>query len=477
MSVRVLVPTGNDMRAMVRLATPIVVVQVGLMAMGTVDTMMVGRVSGDALASVALGTLYFWLAVGFGMGALLALDPVIAQAVGAGDEPAVARGIQRGILLAALVAIPTSLFLVPAIVVFTALQQPAAIIPEAARYTWASIPGIFPFFAFIVLRQSLQAMGRLAPIVWTIIVANAANALLNWILIFGKLGLPAMGAFGAGIASSLSRWILAAAMILIGWPVLRQHLRPIRPDTLRLRPLVRMARLGIPIGLQHSLEGGAFIIVALFMGWIGTVEMGAHQVAINLAALTFMVPLGVSGAAAVLVGQAVGRGDPIEARRSAGAALLLGVGIMSVSALVLLTIPGLLARVYTTDASVIAVASLLIPIAGVFQVFDGLQVVSIGVLRGVGDTRAPMIIAAIGYWLVGVPVSAWLGLRAGLGAIGLWWGLVVGLAAVSLILLARVAVRVRRDLTRLAIDEPHHADALTAREREPSEVGTFLTDG
>ena len=464
------VPARNDMRAMVRLAMPIVVVQVGLMAMGTVDTMMVGHVSADALASVALGNLFFYLAVGFGMGALLALDPVIAQAVGAGDAPAVARGIQRGILLAAFVAIPTSLFLIPAVPILTALKQPAQIIPDAARYVWATIPGIFPFFAFIVLRQSLQAMGRLAPIVVTIIAANAANAVLNWVLIFGKFGFPAMGAFGAAIASSISRWLLAAMMVAIGWEVLRDNLRPVRREALAVRPLARMAALGVPIGLQHSLEGGAFIVVALFMGWIGTVEMGAHQVAINLAALTFMVPLGVSGAAAVLVGQAVGRGDAIEARRSAGAALVLGVGVMSASALVLLTIPGLLARVYTTDASVVAVAAMLIPLAGVFQVFDGLQVVSIGVLRGVGDTRAPMIIAAVGYWVVGVPVSAYLGLRAGMGAVGLWWGLVVGLAVVSLVLLGRVAIRVRRDLTRLSIDDAHHVAAAhpdpRTRERE-----------
>jgi MATE family multidrug resistance protein len=200
---------------------------------------------------------------------------------------------------------------------------------------------------------------------------------------------------------------------------------------------------------------GAFIVVALFMGWIGTVEMGAHQVAINLASLTFMVPLGISSAAAVLVGRAVGRADPVSARRSAGAALMLGGGVMCVSALIFLTVPGLLARLYTTDASVIAVASLLIPIAGVFQVFDGLQVVSIGVLRGVGDTRTPMIVAAIGYWLIGVPVSAWLGLRTGMGAAGLWWGLVVGLAVVAVTLLVRVAIRVRRDLDRLHIDELH----------------------
>ena len=461
MKVRVFIPTRYDLREMLRLATPIVVVQVGLMAMGTVDTIMVGHVSAHALASVALGNLYFFFAVGFGMGALLALDPVIAQAVGARDEPAVARGMQRGLLLAAFIAVPTSLLLVPAVPILEALQQPPEIIPTAAAYAWVSIPGIFPFFAFIVLRQSLQAMGRLQPIVVTIVVANLVNVVLNWMLIFGRLGAPALGAVGAGLASSISRWFLAGMMVVAGWPILRHHLRPFRREVLHGAPLLRMAGIGGPIGLQHALEGSAFIIVALVMGYLGTVEMGAHQVAINLAALTFMVPLGVSSAAAVLVGQAVGRADPIGARRSAGAALLLGTGVMGISALIFLTIPGLLARVYTTDGSVIAVASLLIPIAGVFQVFDGLQVVSIGVLRGVGDTRAPMIIAAVGYWLIGVPVSAWLGLRAGMGAEGLWWGLVVGLGAVALTLLARVVIRVRRDLGRLMIDDAARETRLT----------------
>jgi MATE family multidrug resistance protein len=436
-----------------RLAIPIVIVQVGLMAMGTVDTIMVGHVSATALASVALGNLFFFFAVNFGMGGLLALDPVIAQAVGAGDAPAVARGLQRGVLLAAIVTIPTSLLLIPAIPIFEALQQPAEIIPDAAGYAWATIPGIFPFFAFIVLRQSLQAMERLAPIVTTIVIANLMNVALNWVLIFGNLGAPAMGPVGAALASSISRWCLVALMIILGWPVLRHHLRPLRSEALRLGPLLRMAAIGIPIGLQYSLEGGAFIVVALLMGSLGTVEMAAHQVAINLASLTFMVPLGVSSAAAVLVGQAVGRADPVSARRSAGAALLFGGGVMCVSALAFFVAPGLLARTYTTDESVIALASLLIPIAGVFQVFDGLQVVSIGVLRGVGDTRAPMVIAAIGYWLIGVPVSAYLGLRANLGAVGLWWGLVVGLAAVSLTLLVRVATRLRRELDRLSIED------------------------
>ena len=447
-----LIPRREDLWELSRLALPIVVVQVGLMVMGTVDTIMVGHLSATALAATALGNLFFFLAVIFGMGGLLALDPVIAQAVGAGDSVAVARGMQRGLLLALAVTVPTSLALIPAVPILTLLQQPAEIVPTAARYAWASIPGIFPFFVFIVLRQSLQAMGRLAPIVITIVVANLVNVVLNWILIFGKLGAPAMGAVGAGLASSISRGVLALLILVIGWPVLRSNLLPLRREALALRPMLRMAGLGVPIGLQHFLEMGAFTAVALLMGWLGTREMAAHQVAINLAALTFMVPLGISGAGTVLVGQAVGRGDAPGARRTAGAAVLFGTGVMCISALVFLTIPGLLSRAYTTDAAVIALAAALIPIAGVFQIFDGLQVVSIGVLRGVGDTRAPMIIAAVGYWLIGLPASALLGFTLGLGAPGLWWGLVVGLATVAVTLLFRVRTRVLRTLERVVID-------------------------
>jgi MATE family multidrug resistance protein len=438
---------------MVRMAVPIVVVQVGLMAMGTVDTIMVGHQSATALASAALGNLFLFAVLVFGMGGLLALDPVIAQAVGASDEPAVARGMQRGLLLAVIVTIPTSLLLLPGEPVLTALRQPPEIIPTAARYAWASIPGVFPFFAFIVLRQSLQAMGRLAPIVATIVVANLIHVVLNWMLIFGRLGFPELGAVGAAIASSISRWIMAVMMLVVGWPVLRGHLLPVRRETLLLRPLLKMATLGVPIGLQYALEMGAFTVVALLMGQIGAIQMAAHQVAINLAALTFMVPLGVSGAAAVLIGQAVGRGDSLGARRSATAALALGGAFMSVTALVFLAFPDTLARVYTADRGVIAIAVMLLPIAGVFQVFDGLQVVSIGVLRGAGDTRTPMIIAAFGYWAIGLPVSAYLGFRAGMGAAGLWWGLVAGLATVAVTLVIRVRLRVRRELHRVLIDE------------------------
>lgn len=438
---------------MVDLAVPVVVVQVGLMFMGVADTIMVGHVSATALAAVALGNVYFFAVIVFGMGTLMALDPLVAQAVGAADEPATARAVQRGLLLALLLAVPIMLALLPAAPALTLLQQPPDVVPFAAGYARASVPGVLPFLGFVVLRQSLQAMERLRPIVATIVIANLVNLGLNWVLIFGHLGLQPGGAVGAAWASSISRWFMALALLAAGWPVLRPLLHPIRPKAFHLGPLVRVLRLGAPIGAQQQLEFGAFGVIGLLMGLLGTREMAGHQIALNLASLTFMVPLGVSAAAAVLVGQAVGRRDDPGARRAAGAALICGTAFMTTSALVFMTIPRVLAGIYTSDAGVATLAAALIPIAAIFQLFDGWHVVCIGVLRGVGDTRTPMIVNVLGFWLLGIPISIWLGFRTALGPQGLWLGLVAGLVVVSIVLLARVRRRLHRDLRRVQVDD------------------------
>jgi MATE family multidrug resistance protein len=449
-------PQRADFQRLLALALPVVVVQVGMMAMGVVDTLMVGHVSAADLAGVALGNLYVFGLLALGMGTLMALDPIVAQAVGAGDAPAVARGIQRGLALAVALTVVTSFLFLPARPVLAFLRQPADVVPRAAGYVAVSIPGIFPFFAFVVLRQSLQAMGRMSPIVTTILLANVFNGLLCWTFVFGHLGVPPLGTVGAGIATAIARWGMALGLLGVAWRELRPHLVPWRREVLAAAPLARMLRLGLPIGLQMQLEIGVFSVVALLMGHIGTVPMAAHQIAINIASLTFMVPLGVSGAAAVVVGQAVGAGEAARARRSAVAALATGAAFMLLSGLVLTLAPRPLARLYSLEAAVVALASLLIPIAGVFQVFDGLQVVSIGVLRGVGDTRAPMVVNVLGFWLIGLPVSLWLGFGVGTGAVGLWWGLVAGLAAVAMFLLARVRARLGSALERVRIEEETH---------------------
>ncbi len=442
----------DDLRATARLAGPIVLVQVGLMAMGVVDTIMVGRVSAAALAAVALGNVYFNVPAIFGQGLLLALDPVVAQAVGARDHAAVARALQRALVAALLLTGLVGLTFLPAGPVLTLLHQPPDVVPTTAAYVLASIPGLLPFFVFVALRQTLQAMHRTAPIVVAIVGANLVNAGLNWVLIFGNLGAPALGPVGSAWSSTIARWIMAAAVLALGWRAYRPNLLPVRPDVLAREPLLRMLLLGLPIGTTMLLEYGAFAAIALLMGLLGTVPMAGHQIALNLASLTFMVPLGVAGAGAVLVGHGIGRGDDAAARRAAASALLLGVAFMAGSALVFLALPHALASMFTDQPAVLALATSLIPIAGVFQVFDGLQVVSVGILRGVGDTRAPMAVNLLGFWVIGLPVSIALGFFTPAGPKGLWWGLVAGLAAVGIFLLLRVRQRLRGELRRVLID-------------------------
>ncbi len=452
-SLRGFLPNRRDLTALIDLAVPVAVVQVGLLLMGAVDTIMVGRVSPADLAAVALGNLYFFGVAGFGMGVLFALDPIISQAVGAGDSLGVARGLQRGFVLAAVMTVVAAVLLLPAEPIMTWLRQPDEVIPVASGYTLASIPGVFPFYAFVVLRQSLQAMGRVRPIVITVVAANALNVVLNWVLVFGKAGVPPMGAVGSSVGTSLSRWFMTLGLLALGWPLLRSAVVPLRREAVALEPLRRILRVGAPIGGQQVLEFGVFGAAGLLMGLIGTVAMASHQVALNLAALVFMVPVGVAQAASVLVGRAVGAGDPHGARRAAGAGLLVGAGFMTCSAILFLSIPGALARLFSTDRPVVVAAALLIPVAGIFQLFDGLQVVAAGVLRGVGDTRVPMLVSLIGFWLIGLPVSAVLSFPLGMGPVGIWWGLAAGLAATAVLLLFRVRARFGRDLRRLLIDE------------------------
>jgi MATE family multidrug resistance protein len=453
-----LLPSRFDLRPMLALALPVVTIQVGMMAMGVVDTVMVGHISAQALAAVALGNLYFFTLAVFAMGTLMVLDPVVAQAVGAGDTAAIARAVQRGILMAAVLTIPAVVLLSFAGPAFRITQQPPDVIPLAAAYAIRTAPGTFPFLLFIVFRQTMQACGRPAPIVGAILAANVVNAALNWILIFGHLGFPALGVVGSAWATTFSRGLLAVWLWTAARKELAPMLFPIRQEVWQKEPLGRMFRLGLPIGAQHTLEFGAFALVALMMGWMGTRQMAGHQVAINLAALTFMVPLGVGDAASVLVGRAVGRGDRAGSAGAARAALFCGVVFMSCTGLIFLSWPETLARLYSRDSGVLTVAATLIPIAGVFQIFDGLQVVTSGILRGLGDTRAPMLANLLGYWALGLPVSLFLGFRTNLGPAGLWWGLVLGLAVVAFTLTLRLRARIRREQRRVLIDQQSYPE-------------------
>lgn len=437
-----------------RLAMPIAAAQIGMMAMSLVDIALVGRLSGDALAGVGLGNSYGFLLMHYGLGVLMALDPVVAQALGARDRDAVSRGVQRGLVLALLMTIPVAILWFRVDVGLSLLEQPEKLVPIATDYVRAMIPGLPAFYLFFSLRLVLQAMHRTRPIVITIVLANIANAALDLVLIHGWLGFPALGTVGCGIATSICRWLMFAGVLALGWPVLLEHLRCGWRRTLAPRPLWTMFKLGTPIGAQNVMEAGAFASVAFFMGWIGAGEIGGHQITLQYAAFAFMVPVGISSAAAVRVGRAVGKADRDAVRLAASVALAAGAGVMLVSAVLFVALPAPLARIFTDDAKLIDVAVTLLPLAGLFQVFDGTQVVASGVLRGIGDVRFPMFIQAGGFWLVGIPTGLALTFGRGAGPAGLWWGLVVGLAVVSVVFLWRIRVRLRGEIGRVVIDRP-----------------------
>jgi MATE family multidrug resistance protein len=447
------VPTRADVFELTRLALPVALAQLGLMTMGLVDTVMVGRVSPVALAAVAIGHLYFFGIAVIGMGILFSLDPVISQAVGADDALGIARGVQRGVVLGAGLSAVAMGLMLPVEPVLTLFRQPPEVIPVASRYVYGLLPAVFPFYVFVVLRQSLQAMGRVRAIVFAVVAANLLNAGLDWVFIYGHLGAPALGAVGSAYVTSVARWFTMLALLALAWPSLAPAIRPLRRDALAAGPLWRLLQVGGPVGAQQWLEVGVFATAGLLMGSMGAIPLAGHQVALQLAALTFMVPLGVAQATSILVGQAVGRGHAHEARRATGAGMLTGVGFMALTAVMFLTVPDLLARIFSDDPPVIAAAGLLLPIAGVFQIFDGMQVVAAGALRGVGDTRMPMVLNLVGFWLLGLPVSVALGFGFEWGPRGVWWGLALGIGAVAVLLTSRVRSRLGRTLSRLVIDE------------------------
>lgn len=446
----------TELAAAARLATPVALVQLGMMLMGVVDTIMLGHLSAGALAAGALGHMVTITLLMMGYGVLTALDPLVAQAHGAGDARAVGDHLQRGFVMAVALTLPFVLVMWDIRGLLRLFGQQEEVIGDAAAYSRAILWGCLPYLLFIVLRQTSQAMSVVRPAAVAIVLGNLVNLLGNYILIFGHFGAPALGVAGSAYSTSIARWVMFLYLLLASRRNLAPYWRGFTAEALAMRSYRLMLRIGVPIGLHNSVELLVFVTVAFLMGRMGVRELAGHQIAINLASLSFMVPLGISGAAATRVGNAVGRGSMPDARRAAVACLLFGGGVMVIFALLFGAFPQALARLYTRDAGVIAMAAALLPIAAVFQVFDGVQVVGAGVLRGAADTAFPAGIALVGFWAIGLPVGWALGFPAGLGPRGLWWGLTLGLAAVAVLFLARIAVRFRGVIGRAGA--PHLPD-------------------
>jgi MATE family multidrug resistance protein len=456
----------DEARQLARLGVPIALTQFGMTAMGFVDVAFLGHYDPSALSAMSLGHTMVWATLVFCLGVLTAVDPLLAQAVGAHDSGAVTRALLRGGVLAAALTVPATGVLWPAALWLDLLGQEPELVPHAAMYAQISTLGLLPLLWFDLLRSLLSARSRPAPQVWAILIGNALNALLDWLLITGRLGFPELGVAGAAWATVICRWLMLAALVVMGWRELWPHLRALGDPVMRraataVRPLLRLLRLGTPIGGQFAMEMGVFAATTLLIGCldaasrdVGGLRLCGHQVAVQLAALSFMLPLGLGMAASMRVGWAVGAGDSAAAQRTAVVALGCGAAVMTVFMLLFLGAPAQLASILTDDPGVIAWAVLLIPIAGVFQIGDGLQVTAIGCLRGAGDVQSPFWINLVGFWCLGLPLGCWLAFPwgMGLGPTGLWWGLVAGLSAVALGLLVAVMLRFRQAAPRLRVD-------------------------
>ncbi|MEE2636578.1 MAG: MATE family efflux transporter [Acidobacteriota bacterium] len=418
---------------MLRLATPVVVAELGWMAMGIVDIAMVGRLGPEAIGAVGVGSVLFFAFVVFGIGMLLGLDPLIAQAFGQGRIEECQRWLMHGVGLAVLLAVPLTLVTGFILAMLDrwgldpAVERLAG--PYFARIQWS----ILPLLLYAAFRRYLQAVGHAPYVMVALVTANVINVVANWALVFGNLGAPALGVNGAAWATCVSRIYLAVFLAAV---IMRQA----RLDTFRVslrlerRRLVRLLRLGLPAATQVTLEVGVFAVVTALAGRFDTGTLAAHQIVLNVASVTFMVPLGIGSAGAVRVGHAVGRRDPPGVRRAGWTALLLGAGFMSGAAIVFVSVPEAILGLFTGDPTVIRVGVSLLLVAALFQLCDGLQGVATGVLRGLGDTRTPLMCNLGGHWLVGLPLGSVLCFVGGWSVFGLWVGLSVGLTLVGIVL-------------------------------------------
>ncbi|MFC3206515.1 MATE family efflux transporter [Aquamicrobium soli] len=439
-------PWRSEIKATLALSWPMVLTNLAQTAMTVTDVMILGRVDADTLAAGALGTNLYFAPMIFGLGLMLATIPMMAREIGRNRHSVrdVRRTVRQGFWAAVFIALPIWLLLWHGEEILLLLGQEQKLAAAAGAYLHALQWGLLPFYGYIVLRSFITTLERPG---WATVVAFVAvgfNLLANWALVFGHLGFPRLGIVGSGIATSLSSLLMFVGMVLV--VLLDRQFRRYRlfgrfwrADWPRFRQLMR---LGMPIAAMMAFETTLFNLAAFLMGIIGATSLAAYAIVIQLCSISFMVPLGVNQAATVRVGTAYGAGDAAGVSRAGWAAYGVGVGFMALSALVMILMPHWLISLFIdtgdpANAEVVAIAASFLVFAALFQIVDGAQAVGAGMLRGLHDTGVPMVIAAIGYWGVGMPLGILLAFHFGLAGVGVWIGLSAGLAVVAVLLLAR----------------------------------------
>jgi MATE family multidrug resistance protein len=426
----------RELLPMLKLAGPVIMAEIGWMGMGIVDTIMVGPLGPAAIGATGMSnTLFFAFAV-FGMGMMLGLDALVSQSYGAGRRDDCVRWLHHGLVVAIVVGPAITALFYLGLTGISALDLNEEVRGLAMPYLLVTPLSGLPLLLYATFRRYLQGIHVVAPVMVALVSANLVNAFVNWVLIYGRLGLPALGVEGAAWATVIARTYMAAFLFLA---IAREHRRrgdahPRVPFVFEWDRIRRLVALGLPAASQVTLEVGVFAAVSALAGKLDPVSLGSHQIAMNIAALAFMVPLGLSSAGAVRVGHAIGSGDPQRAVHAGWTALGLGATIMVAIGATFILVPVPLLRPFSDDPRLLALGAQLLAIAAAFQLFDGTQAVATGVLRGIGDTRTPMVTNVAGHWVLGLPVGYALCFSAGWGVAGLWIGLSIGLTFVALVL-------------------------------------------
>jgi len=430
---------GEELRALLTLAIPVVLSELGWMTMTIVDLIMVGRLGPAAIGAVGLGNAIYYAPSLFGIGLLLGLDTLVSQSWGAGRFDDCHRSLAQAMYIALAFTPVLMLGMLAALHIFTGRGVDPAVAALTRPYVSLLNWGTFPLLVYGGFRRYLQGVGRVRPVTFALISANIVNLAFNWIFIYGHFGFPAMGVRGSALSTVLARIYMAAVLVYAAWAHENERGHALfahwpSPDVARIRALLR---LGLPAASQVVLEVAAFGGATVMASHLSAISLATHEIVLSCAAYTYMVPLGISAAAAVAVGHAIGAGNPARARRAGLLSIALGAGFMAVMAILLIVIPRPIISIWTRDAHVLALGAHILAIVAGFQIFDGIQTVSTGALRGLGETRFPMLMNLTGYWILGLPFGALLCFHFGWGLSGLWVGLTVSLILIAVVLIAR----------------------------------------
>ena len=426
----------TELKQIAIIALPIIAAQLLQIGMGVIDTLMAGRIDALSIAAIAMGASIWFFVMLIGVGVMLALTPIISQHIGANNHPLIREELRQGFWLSLLTGIVMLLLALTLAMIMPVLGIEPEIIPAASNYIlWVSWS--LPFsLIYLVPRTFNDANGNTMPMLWIQLLLLPLNVLGNYVFMYGNFGFPVMGASGAALATGLAQMFgcLALFAYTLWAPRYREYDLRKRMTPPDWSHILRTLKLGLPIAVAMGMEASLFTTTALLMGRFGVEAAAGHQIAINLASLTFMIPLGVSMALTVRVGQAVGAKQLLQARKRGKLGILVCGGLTAISALCFWLFGSWLAGLYTDDFAVITIASKLLIMAALFQIVDGLQIGAVGVLRGYKDTTVPMLIAVFCYWGIGMGTAVWFGIFDGMGPIGLWLGLVAGLFAAAVIL-------------------------------------------